>query len=387
MHADSEAALMSATRTPRNSSAGPQTRIRVPQHVAELVIELAAPRPADVVCDPAAGACELLAIAAAYVREHFPASQRDADERDHFARRMFHGFDRDAETLRAGAALMHEHGVEHPQLERFDLLAGDLAVHAAAYTLVVGVAPFGGSAARAAAAKDLPGFVRSKRLELLFVARVLQLLAAHGRGVVIVPETLLSGSTQAHVRLRSTLLEAHRVDAVIALPAGLLRPDSSAPAAILVFTKAEGGGDSVWFSDLASYGWSLQKDRVPLLAAEKLGPRPRAPLTPEEHECNNLPDLLERWRSLGAKRPAAVESARDADPATIPERERARSAQSFCVSRAEIAAQAYDLSVRRYRSMLPTQNERRRPHEILAELAGLEAEIFQGMKDLVGMLK
>jgi len=69
------------------------------------------------------------------------------------------------------------------------------------------------------------------------------------------------------------------------------------------------------------------------------------------------------------------------------ELDRPRSAQSFCVPKSEIATQGYDLSISRYRVLAPARVESRRPHEILAELAGLEAEIFQGMKDLVGMLK
>jgi type I restriction enzyme M protein len=79
---------------------------------------------------------------------------------------------------------------------------------------------------------------------------------------------------------------------------------------------------------------------------------------------------LARWRERAGK-----------------ERKRARTEQSFCVSKKEIEAQGYDLSLNRYKEVVHTEVQHRAPKEILAELAKLEAEIQQGMKELEGMLK
>lgn len=92
-------------------------------------------------------------------------------------------------------------------------------------------------------------------------------------------------------------------------------------------------------------------------------------LTPDEHAKNNLPDVLARW----GERSGA-------------ERERPRTAQSFCVPKADIAAQGYDLSLNRYKEVVHEEIEHRSPREILAELAKLEEEIQRGMKELEGML-
>jgi len=70
-------------------------------------------------------------------------------------------------------------------------------------------------------------------------------------------------------------------------------------------------------------GWSLDDKRTPLLPEDKLGVVPRTPLSEKEHGKNNLPDVLVRWFQRG-----------DA------ERERPRTAQSFCVPKDDIAAQA-----------------------------------------------
>jgi type I restriction enzyme M protein len=69
------------------------------------------------------------------------------------------------------------------------------------------------------------------------------------------------------------------------------------------------------------------------------------------------------------------------------ERERSRTAQSFTVPKADIAANGYDLSINRYKEVVHAAVAHRAPQEILADLAKLEDEIAAGMKALEGMLK
>lgn len=54
--------------------------------------------------------------------------------------------------------------------------------------------------------------------------------------------------------------------------------------------------------------------------------------------------------------------------------------------KADIAAQGYDLSVNRYKEVLHEDVQHRKPKDILAELAQLEAEIERGTRDLEAML-
>ncbi len=64
-----------------------------------------------------------------------------------------------------------------------------------------------------------------------------------------------------------------------------------------------------------------------------------------------------------------------------------RTAQSFCVPKVDIASQGYDLSLNRYKEVVHEEVEHRAPQDILADLAKLETEIQQGMKDLEALLK
>ncbi|HQZ03900.1 MAG TPA: DNA methyltransferase, partial [Thauera sp.] len=69
------------------------------------------------------------------------------------------------------------------------------------------------------------------------------------------------------------------------------------------------------------------------------------------------------------------------------ERKRARTAQSFCVPKADIAATGYDLSLNRYKEVVHEVVEHEAPQVILKRLAGIEREIAEGMKALEGMLQ
>ena len=68
-------------------------------------------------------------------------------------------------------------------------------------------------------------------------------------------------------------------------------------------------------------------------------------------------------------------------------RRQAQPAQSFCVPKAEIAAEGYDLSLNRYKELIHDEVEHRPPLEILAELRQIEQEILQGIEELEGMLR
>jgi type I restriction enzyme M protein len=105
------------------------------------------------------------------------------------------------------------------------------------------------------------------------------------------------------------------------------------------------------------------------LSDEKIGPTPAVELSDIEAEKNNLPDLVKRF------------ALRDGI-----ERDRPRTAQSFCVAKADIAAAGYDLSLNRYREVEHAEITHESPSAILADLRRIEAEIVKGMTRLVEMV-
>ncbi len=348
------------------ATAGQNGQFRTPRHIIRLMVELTAPQPNDVVCDPACGTAGFLVTVGEYLRENYPVLLHDVKLREHFHHGLFHGFDFDNTMLRIGSMNMLLHGVENPNIRLRNSLAQEYEDEGEKYTLILANPPFAGSLDYENTAKDLLQIVKTKKTELLFLALFLRLQKPGGRAAVIVPDGVLFGSSKAHKELRRILVEDQKLDAVVSLPGGAFRPYAGVSTAILLFTKTNSGGtEYVWFYDITADGWSLDDKRTPLMSENKLGAVPRTALTEDEHKKNNLPDVLARWAERGST-----------------ERERPLTAQSFCVPKSDIAAQGYDLSLNRYKELVYEEVEKRTPREILAELAKLEDEIQRGMNEL-----
>jgi type I restriction enzyme M protein len=354
------------------ATAGQNGQFRTPRHIIALMVEMTRPQPDDEICDPACGTAGFLVAAGEHVLREYPHVQHDALASDHFHRSMFHGFDFDSTMLRIGSMNMLLHGVEEPDIRYRDSLSEGAAGEEELYSLILANPPFAGSLDYETTAKNLLQVVKTKKTELLFLALFLRLLRPGGRAAVIVPDGVLFGSTKAHRELRRMLVEDQKLDGIVKLPSGVFKPYAGVSTAILLFTKTESGGtDHVWFYNVTADGWSLDDKRAPLLDDDKLGPVPAADreLSDEDYEKNNLPDILLCW----AERDGA-------------ERERARTEQSFCVPKEEIAANGYDLSLNRYKEIVHEEVEHRPPGEIITELERLEDEIRAGLEELKGMV-
>lgn len=334
------------------ASAGQNGQFRTPRHIIKLMVEMTAPTPKDVICDPACGTAGFLIAASAYLRsKHNEAIYKNAATRRRFNEGTFHGFDFDSTMLRIGSMNMLLHGVENPDIRYKDSLAQADGDDAEKYSLILANPPFAGSLDYETTAKDLLQIVKTKKTELLFLALFLRLLQSGGRAAVIVPDGVLFGSSKAHKSMRRILVEDQKLDAVISMPSGVFKPYAGVSTAILIFTKTNSGGtDHVWFYDVQSDGYSLDDKRTP------------------QPDKSDLPDILARWQNRGA------------------EANRQRTDRSFLVAKADIAANDYDLSLNRYKEVVPESVEHDSPRAILRRLAVLEREIESGRKELEAML-
>ncbi len=333
------------------ASAGTNGQFRTPRHIIELMVAMTAPKPKDEICDPACGTAGFLVAASEFVRRMHPTVLTDAKQREHFHQSMFHGYDFDSTMLRIGSMNMLLHGIERPDIRYRDSLSEGAAAEAGDYTLVLANPPFAGSLDYESTAKDLQRVVKTKKTELLFLVLFLRLLKPGGRAAVIVPDGVLFGSSNAHKSLRKMLVEEQKLDAVVKLPSGVFKPYAGVSTAILYFTRTDSGGtDHVWFCDVRADGFSLDDKRNPI-------------------EANDLPDVLARWGERSGSELACE-----------------RTEQSFCVPKADIVAQGYDLSLNRYKEVVHDEIEHRPPLEIIADIEALEEEIAKGLAELRNML-
>lgn len=333
------------------ASAGVNGQFRTPRHIIKLMVDMMAPKPTDEICDPASGTAGFLVAAAEYIREQHPGVLTDAVQRKHFHSSMFHGYDFDNTMLRIASMNMLMHGIESPDIRYRDSLSEGASEDTEKYTLILANPPFAGSLDYESTSKDLQRVVKTKKTELLFVALFLKLLKPGGRAAVIVPDGVLFGSSKAHKEIRRALVEDHKLDGIVKLPSGVFRPYAGVSTAILLFTKTNSGGtDHVWFYDVTADGFSLDDKRNPV-------------------EANDLPDVLSRW---GERSESEVK--------------RTRTEQSFCVSKDDIIAQGYDLSLNRYREIIHDEVEHQSPHEIIAGIENIDRDIAAGLVELKAML-
>jgi type I restriction enzyme M protein len=337
------------------ASAGQNGQFRTPRHIIKMMVEMIAPKPSDIVCDPACGTAGFLVATNEYLHDTHKEIFADDKLRHHFYHKLFNGYDFDNTMLRIGSMNMMLHGVDNPNIRYKDSLAEEHAGDEEVYTLILANPPFAGSLDYESTAKDLLRTVKTKKTELLFVALFLRLLKTGGRAAVIVPDGVLFGSSTAHKALRKMLVEDQKLDGIISMPAGVFKPYAGVSTAILLFTKTNSGGTSnVWFYDMKADGLSLDDKRTDL--------------DKTKHETNNIPDITARWHNLEG------------------EQSRTRTDQSFFVPKAEIAANDYDLSINRYKEVIYDETNHDSPQDILRELGELENEIQADLNALEAMI-
>lgn len=332
------------------ATAGVNGQFRTPRHIIRMIVDMMEPQATDVICDPACGTSGFLVAAGEYLKEN----RREEiffnrENKDHYMNHMFYGFDMDRTMLRIGAMNMMTHGIDNPYIEYRDSLS-DQNTDREKYSLILANPPFKGSLDADIVSADLLKMCKTKKTELLFIALFLRMLRVGGRCACIVPDGVLFGSSTAHKAIRKELVEGNRLEAVISMPSGVFKPYAGVSTAVLVFTKTgHGGTDKVWFYDMKADGFSLDDKRSVV-------------------EANDIPDIIERFHHLEG------------------EQERKKTEQSFFVSKEEIAANGYDLSINKYKEVEYVPVEYPSTQELMADLHEIEREITAGLAELEGML-
>ncbi|HCF9524785.1 TPA: SAM-dependent DNA methyltransferase [Pseudomonas aeruginosa] len=365
------------------TTAGINGQFRTPRHIIDAMIELIAPQPNEVICDPSCGTAGFLARTMEYLnRVHSSPEGTFSDEdgnlhysgdllepyRQHINSQMFWGFDFDTTMLRVSSMNMMLHGVSGANIRYQDSLSKSIKEHYPRqeenfFDVVLANPPFKGSLDETNTNPDVLGLVKTKKTELLFVAHILRSLKLGGRAAVIVPDGVLFGSSKAHQQLRQELLDNNQLEGIVSLPSGVFKPYAGVSTAILIFTKG-GSTERVWFYDLQADGYSLDDKRTEL----------------KGEGSNDLPDAIAQWH----KYRQMVEG--NVSASTINTLFDDKRKKAFVVPAEDIAANKYDLSINRYKEVEYQQEAFEDPKVILQRLKGLEQEILADLDELEGML-
>lgn len=367
------------------TTAGINGQFRTPRHIIDVMVDLVLEGNQDealswTVGDPACGTGGFLVQFMEALRKRFSSPDGihvDEESGDktymgdliepnqwkHIKSEMFHGFDFDVTMLRIAAMNMMLHEIDTPDINYQDTLSTNFTDRKEtqrwaedAFDLILANPPFKGSLDEEDVHKTLTGKVKTRKTELLFLVLMLRMLKLGGRCVVIVPDGVTFGSSKAHKSLRKMLVEENQLEAVIKLPSGVFRPYAGVSTAILLFTKG-GNTNDVFFFDVQADGKTLDDKR------DKIG---------DENDWQDLDVLREAWPKWNGG--SGKKHFKD------------RIANVFFVPKSEIAENAYDLSINRYKEVVHEEKKYDPPLVILGRLANLEAEIVSDLKELEAML-
>jgi len=320
------------------ATAGRNGQFRTPRHIIKMMVEMMQPKKDDTICDPSCGSAGFLVAAGEYVHEKHEDWFHEKEFRDHYNSEMFTGIEFDSTMLRIGAMNLQLHGIDSPQLIGRDALSEENKAFRDQFDLILANPPFKGAVDHDGVESSLLKTVKTKKTELLFLSLMLRMMKIGGRCAVIVPDGVMFGSSKAHKQLRETIVEGHKLDAVISMPSGVFKPYAGVKTAILIFTKTNSGGtDNVWFYDMQADGFSLDDKR-------------------SEIKESDIPDIIARYSQLDT------------------EQNRSRTDKSFLVPFDEIKNNDWDLSINRYKEVIYEEVEYDSPSKIIEDIEQLDHE-------------
>jgi len=343
------------------ATAGKNGQFRTPRHIIKMMSELVQPQLGHRITDPACGSGGFLLGAYQYIVTQLAlkaGSKNLTPDEDGFVRTSLAaaltndaqsilssslwGYDIDQTMVRLGLMNLMMHGIDEPHIDYKDTLSKSF-LEESEYDIVMANPPFTGSIDKGDINESLS--LGTTKTELLFVENIYRLLKKGGTACVIVPQGVLFGSGKAFKDLRQLLVERCDLKAVVTMPSGVFKPYAGVSTAILLFTKAYGpkeavnkpATESVWFYQMDADGYSLDDRRTKL-----------------DHS-GDLQDVVAKYHAR--KNPTESD----------------RTAKCFAVPRADIEAQAYDLSLSRYKVDVFEEVQYEAPSVILERL--LKAEV------------
>ncbi len=299
------------------ATSGTNGQFRTPRHIIDMMVRLIKPTPQDKICDPACGTGGFLCGAYHYILESNTSvdmkevspilgDKLSDSDRHNIDQKVFYGREFDITMYRIGLMNMILHNIRPYNVKHTDSLSKD-SQEENTYSVVLANPPFTGSLDESDIDPHLTSMVKTKKTELLFMAKFIKMLEIGGRAAVIIPTGVLSTDSKAHTTLRQKLIEENQLEAVISMPSGVFKPYAGVATAVLVFTKG-GQTQKTWFYEMENDGFTLDDKRTPI-------------------EGSNIDDILAKY----------------------PNRE--ESSKSFTVTYEELKENEYNLLPSRYKKI------------------------------------
>jgi type I restriction-modification system DNA methylase subunit len=202
-----------------------------PARLVDTLVSAIAPAPRERVLDPAAGAGQFLVAAGLAGGDRVGIL----------------GFERDPALVRIATTRLLLHGIRNTTLRDIDALRGEIPIPSV--EVVVSSPPFGGKADL----RETPSWtgLKTARSELHYLEVARRCVGIGGRAAVVVPQSVLFGTSAAHLETRRRLVEDQRLVAVVTLPGRLFASPGQLQAAVLWFADGP-TAERTWFTEPAT---------------------------------------------------------------------------------------------------------------------------------------
>jgi type I restriction enzyme M protein len=245
------------------SSSMDRGQFNSPTPLRRLMVALAQPAIDDSILDPCCGVGGL--ITEAYSQAQGNRSVVCEAATHSFAGQRVRGVEHSWSVARLARLNLLFHGLSGNEVTCGNALTNTGAISddelKRGFSLVLAVPPFGGRESGDTIRPELA--IKTRQSELLFLSLAMRALAPSGRAVMVVPDGVLFGSSDAHMEVRRQLVEEHQLLAVISLGTGAFAPYTAIKSNILVFRKPEHAPvkqpNRVWFYELPLIGLSKTK--------------------------------------------------------------------------------------------------------------------------------
>jgi type I restriction enzyme M protein len=230
------------------------------------MVDCIAPKPGEVICDPACGTGGFLFTAHQYLTQHYPNLTRD--EKRHLKEGAFRGCELVQATARVCAMNLMLHGIGSEKsvpVKVADALAADPGER---FDVVLANPPFGkksstmivGEDGKTSTEKDIVErddfWATTSNKQLNFVQHIKTLLKSHGRAAVVVPDNVLFEGGAGET-IRRKLMHECDVHTLLRLPTGLFY--AQGVKANVIFFDKKPASETPWTRKLWIYDLRTNK--------------------------------------------------------------------------------------------------------------------------------
>lgn len=214
-----------------------------PRAVTTFMAQIVDPQLDESVLDPACGTGGFLTSAIEYKRENYVQTAED----EKILQNSIYGIEKKPLPHLLCTTNMILHGIDVPvQIRRDNTLSYPLISWGTdkRVDVVLTNPPFGGTEEQGIE-KNFPSKFQTRETADLFMVLIIQLLKAHGRAAVVLPDGFMFGEG-IKTAIKEKLMEDCNLHTIVRLPKSVFAPYTSISTNILFFTKGK-KTEEVWF--------------------------------------------------------------------------------------------------------------------------------------------